>query len=300
MKEKAVRPVIDVSVVVPFCNAERWIEACIEGLVSQKYPRSRCEILMVDNNSTDASAAIVRRYPEVRLLAEVKQGSYAARNRGLGAARGDLVAFTDADCAPSHDWLDEVVRAMEDPDIAILLGSREYVGPSFGLSMIAAYENERDAFMVRSERRQLYYGHTNNMVVRRAVFDELGPFVESRRGADTIFVRRCVDRYSCDAVRFSDRVQVRHLEIDRMAKLFHKYLVYGASHRGYGHVVEVRPLTYRDRIGLLRKVMRDRRYSWPNTFVSVGGLATCYVCWIAGKAGLASSMVDGQSPAATH
>ena len=285
---------IDVSVVVPFYNEERWIAKCVEGLLAQTYPRNRYEIILVDNGSTDASTTIARRFPELRVLTEATRGSYVARNRGVSAAEGELIAFIDADCVPSPDWVEEIVQSMADPDVMILLGYCEYDGRSQGLSMLAAYENERDAYVVGSGQGPLYYGHTRNMTVRRLAFEELGPFVERRRGADTIFVRECVDRYSSSSVRFSDRARVRHLEIDRMAKLFHKYLIYGASHRGYGRVVEVRPLGYRDRIGLLRKVVRDKAYSWPNVVVFAGGLAACYLCWVAGKAGLVRVATDGQ------
>jgi hypothetical protein len=92
---------IDVSVVVPFYNAERSVEDCIAALRAQTLAPPRYEIIMVDNNSTDGSADLVRKYPDVRLLSEEKQGSYAARNRGVAAARGAIVAFTDADCRPA-------------------------------------------------------------------------------------------------------------------------------------------------------------------------------------------------------
>jgi len=70
------------SVVIPFHGAERWIERCVEGVLSQAYPREAYEVLLVDNNSSDGSAGIVERYPGVTLLHEPAQSAYAARNRG--------------------------------------------------------------------------------------------------------------------------------------------------------------------------------------------------------------------------
>src|SRR5579862_2632146 len=117
---------MDCSVVVPFYNAERTIEKCIHALMAQSYPADRYEILMVDNNSTDTSANIVRSYPAVHYLKEGKQGSYAARNNGIAAAKGTVVAFTDPDCVPREDWLEQIMRAMQVPRTSIVLGDREF------------------------------------------------------------------------------------------------------------------------------------------------------------------------------
>ena len=100
---------MDFSIVVPFFNAEPFIERCIEGVLGQSYSSDRYEVLMVDNNSTDGSAAIVRRHSRVKLIQESEQGSYAARNRGVIEARGEILAFTDPDCVPRRNWLEETL-----------------------------------------------------------------------------------------------------------------------------------------------------------------------------------------------
>jgi glycosyltransferase involved in cell wall biosynthesis len=87
--------------VVPVHNTAEHLERCIAALQAQDYPRDQFEILMVDNNSTDGSPGILARAGGVRALSERKQGSYAARNRALRDASGDVLAFTDSDCAPS-------------------------------------------------------------------------------------------------------------------------------------------------------------------------------------------------------
>lgn len=87
------------SVIVPFWNAGRYVRRCIESLLSQSLPQSEYELLFIDNNSTDGSDQVVAAFPAVRLLREAKQGSYAARNRGLAEARGEILVFTDPDCA---------------------------------------------------------------------------------------------------------------------------------------------------------------------------------------------------------
>jgi glycosyltransferase involved in cell wall biosynthesis len=197
---------IHISVVVPFFNSERYIGECVEGLLSQTYPMEHYEIVMVNNNSTDASAHIVKRYPRVKLVHEGKQGAYAARNRGIKEANGEIIAFTDPDCMPYGDWLREIEAAMVHPDVGIVIGSHRFARDSFFLSMLADYQNEKNNYVLNSEIKELCYGHTNNMAVRKKLFDEIGPFVDRSRGSDTIFVRRCVERYSCNVVHYSPRI----------------------------------------------------------------------------------------------
>ena len=84
---------MEFSVIVPVFNAAKYLERCIRALLSQTLPTDRYEILMVDNNSTDQSAAIIRSFDPVKLLNEPEQGSYAARNRGIREAHGARAAY---------------------------------------------------------------------------------------------------------------------------------------------------------------------------------------------------------------
>lgn len=101
------------------------------------------EIIMVDNNSTDSSVELVRKYPRIKLLSEQRQGSYAARNRGVAASKGTIIAFTDSDCVPSRNWLKEIESTMADSNVDIVIGSHQLGGDSLLLSMLEEYENEK-------------------------------------------------------------------------------------------------------------------------------------------------------------
>jgi glycosyltransferase involved in cell wall biosynthesis len=261
---------IKVSIIVPFYDSERFVTRCIEGLLQQSYPREQYEILMIDNNSTDASAERVRQYPGVRLLFEAKQGAYAARNRGLQEAKGEVIAFTDADCVPSHDWLHQIMMAMGQPGLRIVLGQAEFVGDSMPLSQLAAYEDEKRHYVFNSGMEELYFGQTNNMAVEKKLFDELGPFVERARGGDTIFVRQAVNKYSCEVVRYCPQIRVRHMEMESLSKYYQKCFIYGRSRQGYRHVVRVRWLSYREILHLFLNVIQNRGYSWMESLMLIG------------------------------
>jgi glycosyltransferase involved in cell wall biosynthesis len=70
------------------------------------------EIIAVDNASTEDLSGAVPADARIRLIVEPRLGSYAARNRGLSVAGGDILAFTDSDCIPDPDWLTEGVSAL--------------------------------------------------------------------------------------------------------------------------------------------------------------------------------------------
>jgi glycosyltransferase involved in cell wall biosynthesis len=274
---------VRISVVVPFFGVERYIDTCIQALLSQRYPPSLYEVIMVDNNSTDGSAGIVRQYPALKLLSETKQGAYAARNRGIAAARGSIIAFTDPDCAPAEDWLLEIEAAMQDPAVAIVVGTHEAARRSLLLRMIEDYEREKNQYIFNSHIEAVYYGYTNNMAVRKALFDDVGRFVELPRGSDVILVRRCVDRYSCDSVRYSRRIGVRHLEIDSVRRYFRKYFTYGRSIRTYGIIAKARPMTGRERWRVYRHTVKRHTYSYAKSTVLLGVLLMGLIYWTAGR-----------------
>ena len=94
---------VAVSVVVPVYNGASTLEACLRALQTQAL-REPYEVIVIDDGSTDATAEIAARY-NVRLISQPNAGAPAARNRGIAAARGTWVAFTDADCTPSRNWL---------------------------------------------------------------------------------------------------------------------------------------------------------------------------------------------------
>ncbi|MDG2385147.1 MAG: glycosyltransferase family A protein [Pirellulaceae bacterium] len=248
------------SVVIPFYNAEQYIEQCIEGLLLQSLPTNDFEIIMVDNNSTDLSAKIVGRYPQIHLLQETKQGSYAARNRGISAAKGELVALTDPDCVPRSDWLEQALISMHSADVQITIGSRHIAIPHKNLSLLFDYENQKDAYILNSEMAGCYYGHTNNMVVRRALFDSYGQFDEVNRGADTMYVRSIVDSLSTNSVAYNPEMSVKHLEVDCLSTYFKKVRAYARSRQRNKILQPTQSIGFADRWRIFLQTIRTRDY----------------------------------------
>lgn len=99
-----------VSVVICAYNAERTMRPCLESLRKLEYPNY--EVIIVDDGSRDRTAEISMDFPEFRLIRQPNKGLSVARNVGLHAARGEIIAYTDSDCVVDPHWLTLAVRAM--------------------------------------------------------------------------------------------------------------------------------------------------------------------------------------------
>jgi glycosyltransferase involved in cell wall biosynthesis len=271
------------SVVVPFHNEEHYVEDCIKALLSQSYPRDCYEIIMVDSNSTDGSAEIVGRYPQIRLCRESKPGAYAARNRGVAESSGAIVALTDADCAPRSDWLERITEAMTDLKAQVIQGRTHFARDSQGLSVLSDYEAEKAAYTFSGQAAEIYYGYANNMAVRRSMFNQVGPFVEWPRGADVIFVQHVIAEHSFDAVRYRSDMCVHHLEVTSSWQWFRKMHIYGRSFRRYGRMARARPLNSRERLRVFRATIRRGRYTLGRSLLLFVLLAAGAVFYESGR-----------------
>jgi GT2 family glycosyltransferase len=108
-----------ISAVVCTYNGQRTIRSCLEGLLKLQYPDY--EVIVVDDGSKDDTAAIVRGF-EVRLISTENRGLSAARNVGLEAATGEIVAYIDDDACPDPDWLLYLASAFRNSDYAAIGG----------------------------------------------------------------------------------------------------------------------------------------------------------------------------------
>src|SRR5262245_51468363 len=101
-----------VSVIIPAFHDTNKLKKCLCALECQTFPRERFELVVVNNGSKDDFNEIIPCFPKVRFLFEPTPGSYAARNRGIRETESEILAFTDADCIPNAEWLEQGVRAL--------------------------------------------------------------------------------------------------------------------------------------------------------------------------------------------
>lgn len=172
------------SVVVPAYNEEEVIGECLRRLTAQLDPIT--EIVVVDNNSTDKTADIVRgyadRFPQIRLITEERQGLVFARNRGLDAATGDLLARIDADTLVPEHWARDVA-AFFAADTAghwsAACGRGEAYGLPYGNRVGALKKRLRERNPERVKQVPVLYG--SNMILRRDTWAAIRDSVAMRR-----------------------------------------------------------------------------------------------------------------------
>ena len=163
-----------VSVIVAVYNAQDTIRDCIESLLRLDYPRTRREVIVVDNASSDATPTILERYrSELTILHEPVRGPAAARNAGLRRATGEAVAFTDADCVVDPRWLAHLVAPLKDPTVGVVGGRILARRPC---NSIAEFGERIHDHRRAIEDLQPPYAITMNWASPRTVLDRVGPF----------------------------------------------------------------------------------------------------------------------------
>ena len=152
------------SVVVPARNAAATIGRTLECLAVQEL-EGRHEVVVVDDDSEDDTAEIARRAAgRVTVIAGTRLGAAEARNRGVAAASAPAIAFTDADCFPTPDWLAGMLAALAGAD---LVQGRVMPDP-------AAHLGPFDRTIWVESERGFY--ETANLAVTRELFDTIGGF----------------------------------------------------------------------------------------------------------------------------
>jgi GT2 family glycosyltransferase len=160
-----------ISVVICSHNGGATIEESLRGATALDYPRY--EVLVVDDGSHDDTAAIAARFP-VRLIRTEHAGLSAARNAGLDAASGELVAYMDDDCVPDRDWLRYLaVTFMSTPHAAV--GGPNVPPPDGPIAACVAEAPGGPTHVLVSDREAEHIPGCN-MAFRKGVLDELGGF----------------------------------------------------------------------------------------------------------------------------
>jgi glycosyltransferase involved in cell wall biosynthesis len=199
-----------ISVIIPVYNDREGLRVCLEALALQTWPHERMEVLVVDNGSREPVVDLTARFGFVRLLSESEPGSYCARNRGLKEARGELLAFTDADCLPVPTWLEAGVQALRQHAGPIVLAGRVEVFAQDPARPNLAEEYELAlAFTQSSNARRKHFGVTANLFSTRETFERVGPFdTRLKSGGDKEWGQRAFANGV--PVAYSDAAVVRH------------------------------------------------------------------------------------------
>jgi cellulose synthase/poly-beta-1,6-N-acetylglucosamine synthase-like glycosyltransferase len=168
-----------ISVIIPAYNAAGSIGECLEALLHQSVEQDDYEIIVVDDGSTDGTEEIARAYG-VHVFSQPNQGPTAARNQGVAQARGDILLFTDADCMPAENWIEEMVRPLSDPEVVGVKGA--YATRQRGLIPRFIQLEFEDRYRLLRRDRYIDFVDTHAAAFKKQVFDIAGGFDPSIPG----------------------------------------------------------------------------------------------------------------------
>lgn len=170
-----------VSVLIPTYNCGRFLGDAIESVLAQSF--GDLEIIVVDDGSTDNTAQVVARYPQVRYIPLPHRGVSYARNAAIKAATGEFVAFLDADDLWTPDKLEKQIAYLESHEDAMMVFTE-------AVNFYQSEESEKD-----QRQQELYNASLARCIItclfRRSVFEKYGVFrTDYPHGEDTQFMFR--------------------------------------------------------------------------------------------------------------
>jgi glycosyltransferase involved in cell wall biosynthesis len=167
-----------VSIIVVVLNMANMIGVCLSSLMSLDYPKNRYEIIVIDGGSVDDTVKVCNDFG-VQCIIEKKRGRGLARNVGIKKAKGEIIAFIDADCSAQKNWLSVHVSHHSDKTIGAVTGSvtNPYLSFSTQPAILMHYENFAE-FDQSLKTRSMYHAPTCNTSYRRVVLAKVGLFDE--------------------------------------------------------------------------------------------------------------------------
>lgn len=200
-----------VSIVIPAYNAESTLAQCLQACARQTHPDT--EVIVVDDGSTDGTPRIAQSF-SVDYIRQENLGPGAARNRGAEAAKGEIVACTDADCVPEPEWIASLLQGFLSEDTVAVGGTYAIANAS---SALARMIHEEIAIRHEGFGRDVDFLGSFNVAFRREAFDAAGGFDPSFTYAsaeDNDLSYRLADQGG--GLRFTPEARVAHYHPERL------------------------------------------------------------------------------------
>jgi glycosyltransferase involved in cell wall biosynthesis len=175
------------SVIIPVYNDNAGLKKLLPTLMQQSYPQNKYEVIVVDNGSYEDVTEVTADFA-VKLLTENDiQSSYAARNKGIQHARGEVFVFIDSDCRATDNWLYEGIKKMYQTRSDLVGGNVVF---TFSEKKTSAEYYDAIIFLQMNEKIKQGFCGGANMFVKRSVFDSIGMFPQNvQSGGDVFFAK---------------------------------------------------------------------------------------------------------------
>ncbi|PFG64050.1 GT2 family glycosyltransferase [Thioclava sp. ES.031] len=206
----------EAAIIIPHFNDVTRLMRCLETLAPQL--DARCELLVVDNGSTDDLGPVRAAYPDLRIVTETKKGAAEARNRGVAETTAARLFFIDSDCVADPDWIATAFAVAGQGD---LVGGHVFVFDETPRPRSGAEAFETVfAFDFRRYIEEKGFSGTGNLLTRRDVYEATGPFIAGL-SEDLDWCRRATAKgYS---LIYADGLRVGHPSRQDWAALSRKW-----------------------------------------------------------------------------
>lgn len=210
-----------ITVIIPTYHDWNRLQLCLDALEKQSLGLSKFEIIIVNNDPNDDVPSNLSLPKNCIITSEAKAGSYAARNKAIGLAKGDVFAFTDSDCQPECNWLEKSVEHFrKDPKLERIGGKITLIFKSNRLTLAEYYESVY-AFRQKEFVNESGMAATGNMIAKAHIFESIGLFNDKLlSGGDAEWGKRA--HASGYKISYFEDCIVRHPTRDKMAYLTKK------------------------------------------------------------------------------
>jgi len=173
-----------ISVIIPAYNSELTIKDCISSIKSQKYPKEKYEIIVVDDESSDNTVQVAKKAGADNVIAIQHSSSGTARNTGSKIAKGRILSFIDSDCMAQNEWLKTIEKEFQTNQV---IGGPILNGKPNSVVAWAEYLMESSDFNEHKKRSFVNFVPACNQACTKEIFEKVGGFKEGRTTEDVHF-----------------------------------------------------------------------------------------------------------------
>lgn len=198
-----------VSIIVPTYHDWTRLSLCVKALECQTYPKGYYEVILVNNDPADPAPDNYALPENFILISEGRPGSYAARNAGLAIAKGEVIGFTDSDCIPNQDWIENAIKMFSNGDVDRIAGRIElFYQNSTKRTWVELYESAY-SFKQQWAVEVLKGSVTANLFTKKELFTKVGVFDATKKSGEDIGWNRRANSFGYNLI-YGDSVCIKH------------------------------------------------------------------------------------------